>query len=95
MINAVVIHKNDTVAIVIEEIQKNDLVSYKTTEGQTIELNTLDSIPIYHKVALCDIAKGNHVIKYGEHIGEASKDIKKGEHVHEHNIESVREDLHV
>ena len=41
-----------------------------------------------------DIKKGDMVSKYGQHIGMAACDIKMGEHVHTHNIESKREDLH-
>ena len=32
-------------------------------------------------------------MKYGEHIGIASRDIKAGEHVHVHNVEGHRENL--
>ena len=44
-------------------------------------------------VAIEPIAKGEPVVKYGEHIGIASSDIKAGEHVHVHNVEGHREDL--
>lgn len=33
------------------------------------------------------------MVKYGEHIGIASSDIKAGEHVHVHNVEGHRENL--
>ena len=36
-----------------------------------------------------EIKKGEKVIKYGEPIGQATRDIKKGEHVHVHNIKSI------
>ena len=45
-------------------------------------------IPAGHKFALCDIAKGEYVVKYGEIIGKATSDIKKGEWVHTHNVKS-------
>lgn len=38
--------------------------------------------------ALRDIAKGEYVIKYGEIIGRATEDIKKGELAHTHNVKS-------
>ncbi len=44
-------------------------------------------IPFGHKAALCDIAAGAPVIKYGIVIGQAKCDIASGEHVHVHNIE--------
>lgn len=47
-----------------------------------------DNIPAGHKVALKDINKGDFVIKYGEIIGVAKANIKVGEWVHSHNLES-------
>jgi hypothetical protein len=44
-------------------------------------------IPFGHKVALAPIAAGEPVIKYGVAIGQAKTGIRKGEHVHVHNIE--------
>lgn len=41
-----------------------------------------------HKIALVDIKKGEQIIKYGHSIGHASKDIKAGDHVHSHNMET-------
>ena len=40
--------------------------------------------------ALRDIRKGEHIMKYGESIGAASCDIKKGDYVHVHNLEALR-----
>ena len=37
-----------------------------------------------------DINKGEHIIKYGESIGGATSNIKKGDYVHVHNLESLR-----
>lgn len=41
-----------------------------------------------HKYALCDIKCGENIIKYGAPIGHAIADIKKGEHVHTHNLKT-------
>ncbi len=45
-------------------------------------------IPVGHKIALCDIKKDESIVKYGFPIGKARSDIKKGEHIHCHNIYS-------
>ena len=45
------------------------------------------------KIAIKNIEIEQPVIKYGEHIGFAIKEIKIGEHVHDHNTEGRREDL--
>ena len=55
-------------------------------------INKLDNVEIDvtngHKYARCDIKAGEDIIKYGEAIGYATQDIKKGEHVHTHNVKT-------
>jgi altronate dehydratase len=41
-----------------------------------------------HKIALTDIKKGGLVKKYGQAIGFATEDIKKGDWIHIHNLTS-------
>lgn len=60
-------------------------------KGEVIDnIVLLNDINKGHKVALDDIKKGEHIIKYGEPIGMASINIKKGEHIHIHNLEGIR-----
>jgi altronate dehydratase small subunit len=92
MHNAMIIDSKDNVAVAIEPIAKGDTVTY-LCDGQDVSLTAQQDITIYHKLATRDIAKGEPVVKYGEHIGIASQDIKAGAHVHEHNVEGHREDL--
>ena len=47
---------------------------------------TLDAVPSGHKVAIRAIAAGEPVLKYGQVIGIASRDIRPGEHVHLQNL---------
>jgi (2R)-sulfolactate sulfo-lyase subunit alpha len=49
-----------------------------------------NDIPIGHKVALKDFEVGEDVIKYGIVIGKVVAPIKKGEHVHVHNLKTKR-----
>ena len=55
-------------------------------------INALDNVEVNlddgHKYALCDIRTGENIIKYGNLIGHATADIKKGEHVHTHNMKT-------
>ncbi len=54
-------------------------------------INPSDNVEIRedgHKYALRDIAEGENVIKYGMPIGHATCTIKKGEHVHVHNVKT-------
>lgn len=43
-----------------------------------------------HKIAVRDIKAGEHIMKYGQSIGVADVDIKKGEYVHIHNMKALR-----
>ncbi len=61
-------------------INPKDNVAVVLEEGQ--------AIPCGHKIALSDVKKGECLIKYGFPIGRAKCDIKKGEWVHSHNLES-------
>ena len=61
-------------------INKKDNVGVCLTETKTI--------PAGHKFALCDIKKGDAIVKYGQIIGRATADIKKDEWVHTHNVKS-------
>ena len=92
MRNAMIIDAKDNVAVAIEPIAKGDDAVY-VCGGREVSLPALEDSTIYHKLATRDIAKGEPVVKYGEHIGIASSDIKAGEHVHVHNVEGHREDL--
>ena len=53
-------------------------------------INKLDNVEVDltdgHKYAVRDINIGENVIKYGNPIGHATRNIKKGEHVHSHNV---------
>ncbi len=82
----------DNVGVAIENIKKGEKVKGYYLEGNKdiIEIEALDDISLGHKIALKDINKEEEIIKYGEVIGKAIKDIKKGEHVHIHNIKSRR-----
>ena len=92
MQNAMIIDGRDNVIVAIEAISKGDPVTY-LLDGAEKTLTALEDITIYHKLASCDIPKGEPIVKYGEHIGLAARDIKQGEHVHTHNLEEHRENL--
>ena len=51
-----------------------------------VALQDLPGIPAGHKFALRDIAEGEDIIKYGNPIGHATRDIRKGELVDHNNI---------
>ncbi|NIZ63273.1 galactonate dehydratase [Sedimentitalea sp. CY04] len=63
----------DNVAITLQTLTAGDDVA-------------IEPIPRSHKVAVTGIAKGDHVVRYGQIIGKADCDIAAGSHVHSHNM---------
>jgi len=82
------INEKDNVAVAIGELKKGAEVK----AGDEAVL-LLQDIPKAHKAAIADIKSGENIIKYGYSIGHAICDIKKGEHVHSHNIKTNLGDI--
>ena len=78
---SMLIEPNDNVAVAVEPIEAGD---YTMVAGEKLTANQF--IKEGHKIARVDIAKGGEILKYGVHIGVASKDIKKGDWVYEENV---------
>jgi len=84
--------KKDTVGVVVVEGLKagTDMLCVVTADDSSFPLKAGMDVPIGHKVALVDIRKGETVWKYGQDIGKAVADIRKGDHVHVHNVKTKR-----
>ena len=67
----------DTVAIALTDLAPGTHVA---------EVQLREGVPALHKVALTTISAGTAVIRYGQPIGVATRDIAAGEHVHVHNL---------
>lgn len=65
-------------------------VEVRDKKGNSEIMTVIGDVPYGHKIALRDIAKGEPIMKYGESIGAASHDIRKGEYVHVHNLDAMR-----
>lgn len=89
-INAVIINNKDDVATVTKDLKKGEKARYLTDENDINEIILANDIPFGHKFAVRNIVKNQEVLKYGESIGKATKNISKGEHVHIQNVESNR-----
>lgn len=82
----------DSVGVVVVEGVKagQDLTGWVMAEDRTVTFKILNDIPIGHKLALKDLAVGDTVVKYGTDIGKVVAPIKKGEHLHVHNVKTKR-----
>ncbi len=83
--DTLVMHPADDVALAVTDLDAGRVVQ---VEGRSITLRQF--IPCGHKFALRFVAFGEQVRKYGQPIGRATADIAPGEHVHVHNLESLR-----
>ncbi len=84
----IIVDEKDNVATAIVDLEK----------GETIEVDSgpvklLKAIDYGHKFALTDIPMGVYVVKYGEWIGRATEAIRKGDHVHVHNVEDIVDEV--
>ena len=77
------INPADNVAVALEPLAAGTVLSLP--EGNVA---AVEEIPAGHKIALCDIAEGENIIKYGESIGLASADIACATLANDSNIVS-------
>ena len=86
---ALKLSEKDNVATAVADIEQGAEV--QVNWGKEIsKIKSLEKIPFGFKVALIDIHKGSNVTKYGETIGIASQNIKRGQLVHVHDIQGAR-----
>jgi len=79
------ISEKDNVVTAVADCVARDTVTVKYKKAKT-QYTCNQDVPFGHKIATENISKGSVVIKYGETIGSAKKDIKKGDWVHIHNV---------
>jgi altronate hydrolase len=79
--SAIHLHPSDNVAVARVPIALGQALQ---VEGNRFEARA--AIPAGHKVALMPIEPGEHIYRYGQRIGRASRAIAPGEHVHTHNV---------
>lgn len=87
MINAILIHEKDNVVTAKETISSGSVAVFQH-QGETVSVPVTENIPKFHKLALVDIQVDDPVYKYGHLIGQATRTIYQGQHVHDHNIVS-------
>jgi len=87
--DALVIHPRDNVAVALRDLAGGAEIRVHIG-GARRRLRVREAIPANHKVALRTIQAGGLVVKYGEPIGEATRTIPVGTHVHIQNVWSRR-----
>lgn len=87
-----VVHdRRDNVGVAVVDIKAGQTVRGEFLNGGSVpEVVACEMIPLGHKIALRDFSAGDTVMKYGEDIGKVVAKIKKGAHVHVHNLKTKR-----
>ena len=88
-----IIHdEKDNVAVVVVDktIKNQECVGWIMENDKTIKIKSINEIPLGHKIALQDFKEGDTILKYGHDIGKVVSPIKKGDHVHVHNVKTKK-----
>ena len=81
----------DNVATIFANgITDGTIIEVRDKKGNSENVKVIGDVPYGHKIAVKDIKKDEIITKYGEEIGTATSDIKVGEYVHVHNLDSMR-----
>ena len=89
----IIIHddKDNVGVVVIDSTIKNHEYSCWIMESdKTVKIQSINNIPLGHKIALKDFKEGDTILKYGHDIGKVVASIKKGDHVHVHNVKTKK-----
>jgi (2R)-sulfolactate sulfo-lyase subunit alpha len=91
MIQFLVHEKADSVGVATVDLKAGETAAGTYMDDQSsIAINALQDIPLGHKIALKDHVEGDTVYKYGHDIGKVVAAIRKGDHVHTHNLKTKR-----
>ena len=92
MKKGILVHEaSDDVGVAVMDLNVGEEIGVATLEGKHVkQIKLVTDVPLGHKVAMVDLPKDKHVIEYGRAIAYALVAIAAGEHVHVHNIRSLR-----
>lgn len=82
--------EGDLVGVAVRDLDPGPVQGAYLSGPATLSVQLTEAIPLGHKLALTDITSGQEVIEYGQRVGLATKDIRRGDHVHVHNVRSAR-----
>jgi (2R)-sulfolactate sulfo-lyase subunit alpha len=88
---ALIHNHGDYVGVATSDISKGEeVVCLFMDKKEEINVKSKSEIPLGHKLALRSIPAKEKVVEYGGIIGVATSNIDIGEHVHTHNLRSLR-----
>lgn len=87
--DGLVLHADDDVAVLIRHVGAGEFVQLSSPAG-LVRLQLPAAVSTGHKVAIRALTAGHQVRKYGEVIGKLTAPVAPGDHVHIHNLVSLR-----
>jgi|SRR5215467_13549118 len=80
----------DLVGVAVRDLDPGPAEGGYLSGPASLSVQLTEAVPLGHKLALTDIAAGQAIIEYGQPVGVATRDIRRGDHVHVHNVRSAR-----
>ncbi len=87
--DATVLADSDNVAVALRRLEAGERVTVHAP-ARALEVTVRETVPLFHKLAIADIAAGADIRKYGQRIGQSRDAIRAGSWVHVHNLASCR-----
>lgn len=79
------LHADDNVAVALKNIPAGTII--RLEDGTRF---SCQEIPAGHKFCLENLLPNHKVVKFGQVIGATTQAVARGEHVHLHNLASLR-----
>lgn len=81
--------ERDDVGVAVTRIDPGRVSGRFLRTGEELEAEVAEPVELGHKFALRDLPEGADVVKDGVRIGRTTAAVKRGSHVHVHNLQSV------
>ncbi len=82
------LHPDDEIVIARTTLKEGTVLLLDDEDEAAMILVVRQTVPAGHKLAVRHIAPGAEVHRYGQIIGFATREIRPGDHVHTHNLDS-------
>ena len=86
--DAIRVHADDNVAVALRPLEEGERIDVSGAD-----VTVREPVPAGHKFALCTVASGQPIVKYGFPIGLTTADVAAGAWVHSHNLRTRLEAL--
>ena len=89
----IIIHdeRDNVGVIVVDKVDNSQKCECWIMENnKSVTIQSIKEIPLGHKIALKNLSNGDTILKYGHDIGKVVQPIKKGDHVHVHNVKTKK-----